>query len=458
MSQRKWLFTRSYTALAALMITGSVSADDGVPALLQFAEQYQQQVLEKPATTEKASTSGVAVSTKNPAQPARRPEKQSTVAPQGKPSTQHQSLLASKQQLARQHIELETLRKEVSALRAEKILLPAVIPPQLPDLQPLKQWVVSLGDAWRGSPDAQRTTALLREAAQQTDRAQKAAALANEQIKSLNVAAQKAEGEREKLQQETKNTLQALRATLLDNEQKLAKQKEVTNQAQTELAALRKRTSWNMTPEQLAQEKTRLSYAAGSTLGQDIQAMIAERQEWGVAVERDALLAGVIDSVTGHLQLPQEQLAQLMVKTDATANAARDKRLHAQAIRDDDYLAKFKKMKGATLSPMGFWYRVDYVGDSELAKDAVIDVVVKETLTDNTVIQDMDLNGKVLSQPLSAFPPLFREAISYIRNHGSLTLVVPPTLAYGETGYPPKVPPNATMVYTLRIDNSHAPQ
>ncbi|CAI1913595.1 TPA: hypothetical protein ACSTJZ_001759 [Serratia fonticola] len=50
MSQRKWLFTRGYTTLAALMITGSVSADDGMPALLQFAEQYQQQVLEKPAT------------------------------------------------------------------------------------------------------------------------------------------------------------------------------------------------------------------------------------------------------------------------------------------------------------------------------------------------------------------------------------------------------------------------
>lgn len=36
-------------------------------------------------------------------------------------------------------------------------------------------------------------------------------------------------------------------------------------------------------------------------------------------------------------------------------------------------------------------------------------------------------------------------------------MVVPPALAYGETGYPPKVPPNATMIYELRIDNSQAP-
>ena len=82
---------------------------------------------------------------------------------------------------------------------------------------------------------------------------------------------------------------------------------------------------------------------------------------------------------------------------------------------------------------------------------------MKEKLTDGTVIQDMDLSGKVLSQPLSEYPPLFREAISHLHNHGSLTMVVPPALAYGETGYPPKVPPNATMVYELRIDNSQAP-
>ncbi|VTR51685.1 FKBP-type peptidyl-prolyl cis-trans isomerase fkpA precursor [Serratia fonticola] len=268
----------------------------------------------------------------------------------------------------------------------------------------------------------------------------------------------KTEGIQARRLRETQDTVQTLRTTLKEAEQKQAELQASANQAQTELTALRQRTSWNMTPAQLTQEKTRLSYAAGSTLGQDIQTMIAERQEWGVPVDKIALLAGVVDSVSGHLQLPQEQLTQLVAKADATANAARDKRHQAQSLQDDVYLARFKKQKGATQSPSGFWYRIDYAGDSALAKEAIIDVVVKETLTDNTVIQDMELNGKVLSQPLAAFPPLFREAIGYLRNHGSLTLVVPPALAYGETGYPPKVPPNATMVYTLRIDNSHVPE
>jgi FKBP-type peptidyl-prolyl cis-trans isomerase len=78
------------------------------------------------------------------------------------------------------------------------------------------------------------------------------------------------------------------------------------------------------------------------------------------------------------------------------------------------------------------------------------------SLTDGTVIQDMELSGKVLSQPLEAYPPLFREAIGYLRNHGSVTLVVPPELAYGEAGYSPKIPPHTTMIYELRIEDVKA--
>ena len=54
-------------------------------------------------------------------------------------------------------------------------------------------------------------------------------------------------------------------------------------------------------------------------------------------------------------------------------------------------------------------------------------------------------------------PAASAAAVTSLTELWSLTMVVPPALAYGETGYPPKVPPNATMVYELRIDNSQAP-
>lgn len=327
----------------------------------------------------------------------------------------------------------------------------------MPDSSTLQQWIAGLGAAWRGSPDAQRAEALLRQATQETAKSRATAAQAERRVTELESAAQASAQTLAQRQREHQEALHALRAALEESEQKRAGEQKATQQAREDLLALRKRLQWEMTPEQLKDERKRLSYAAGSALGRDIQGLMTERQSWGVPVDRDSLLAGVIDSVSGRLQLSPQELNTLTAQADAAAVAAREKRVNQQRRRDDDYLTQFRQQKGVKQSAMGFWYRVDYAGEGVLAPTAVVDVVVKEKLTDGTVIQDMDLSGKVLSQPLSEYPPLFREAIGHLHNHGSLTMVVPPALAYGETGYPPKVPPNATMVYELRIDNSQAP-
>ena len=120
------------------------------------------------------------------------------------------------------------------------------------------------------------------------------------------------------------------------------------------------------------------------------------------------------------------------------------------------FISNFTKDKSTKKSELGFWYRIGYVGDTAIPDGATIDVIVKESLTNGVVIEDMDAKGIVLTQPISAFPPVFREALAKLKDHGSITIVVPPALAYGDKGYPPKVPPNATMVYELRISDVYA--
>lgn len=437
---------------AVLLFTGVAQADDGVPALLQFAEQYQRQNTE-PASEEKAAPAERESGQKK-REPAKRPSDNNKPASPAKAFTLSQESLVRDQQLARQRMELTMLRQELAALR-ERQATPSTA--TLPDTSLLRQWIAGLGAAWRGSPDAQRAEALLRQATQETAQTQAAAAQAERRAAELESAAQASAQTLAQRQREHQEELHALRAALEASEQKRAGEQKVTQQTREALLALRKRLQWEITPEQLKDERKRLSYAAGSALGRDIQGVMTERQGWGVPVDRDSLLAGVIDSVSGRLQLSPNELTALTAQADAAAVAAREKRVNEQQRRDEDYLAQFRQQKGVKPSAMGFWYRVDYAGEGALAPTAVVDVVVKETLTDGTVIQDMELSGKVLSQPLSEYPPLFREAISHLHNHGSLTMVVPPALAYGETGYPPKVPPNATMVYELRIDNSQAP-
>ena len=220
---------------------------------------------------------------------------------------------------------------------------------------------------------------------------------------------------------------------------------------QEELNGLKARAKWLPDALTLKKKPEQQSYAAGVALGRDIQTMLAERKNWGIIPDKTVLLAGVIDTFNGHYQLSDAQLASALAESEKAVNDARSQAAKTQTSKGEAFVAEFKKKKGTQKSPAGFWYRIDYAGDEAIAENARVDIVVKESLTDGSVIQDMDRSGKVMSQPLSAYPPLFREAIGHLKNHGSLTMVVPPELAYGETGYAPQIPPNATMVYELRI-------
>lgn len=229
-------------------------------------------------------------------------------------------------------------------------------------------------------------------------------------------------------------------------------------QLQTDIVALRERARLLASPQTLKTDAGSQAYAAGVSLGRDIQALLDERKGWGIKIDLQTLLNGVIDTFSGQYQLTTDVLDKAMLAAERAAEQAREKTAQRQRLSGEDFLAGFKKQKGVKASPAGFWYRVGHVGDEVIPASAIVDVVVKESLIDGTVIQDMDIGGKVLSQPLPAYPPLFREAIGYLNNHGSVTLVVPPALAYGEAGYPPKIPPQATMVYELRVEGVRVPE
>ncbi|PHY68225.1 FKBP-type peptidyl-prolyl cis-trans isomerase N-terminal domain-containing protein [Serratia marcescens] len=268
-----------------------------------------------------------------------------------------------------------------------------------------------------------------------------------EQAKALaqRLATAVAESEKSTLQL-AKTTEQAKKNALA-----LADANQTQQALREELDGLRSRAKWLPDAQALEKKPAQQSYAAGVALGRDIQTMLAERKNWGINPDKTVLLAGVIDTFNGHYQLSDAQLTRALAESEKAVNDARNQAAKVQTSKGEAFVTEFKRKKGTQKSPSGFWYRIEYAGDEAIKENARVDIVVKESLTDGSVIQDMDRSGKVMSQPLSAYPPLFREAIGHLKNHGSLTMVVPPALAYGETGYAPQIPPNATMVYELRI-------
>lgn len=231
----------------------------------------------------------------------------------------------------------------------------------------------------------------------------------------------------------------------------LARQQRIVTQQEQQLQQLNRQLAAQRQPPELASDADKQAYAAGVSLGRDIMHLQEENRRLGIEADRPRLLAGIADTLAGQQRLDDAVIDRALKAADAALQQAQQQR--QQAIRGEGktYLADFAKQPGVQKDALGFYYRVDYAGSGQINANDNVDIVVRESLPDGQVIKDMDLAGTTISLPLSQYPPLFRAAIGKLNKHGSMTLVVPPVLAYGDKGSPPAIPPGATMIYTLRV-------
>ncbi|HII2386702.1 TPA: FKBP-type peptidyl-prolyl cis-trans isomerase N-terminal domain-containing protein [Escherichia coli] len=207
--------------------------------------------------------------------------------------------------------------------------------------------------------------------------------------------------------------------------------------------------------EQLNSPEKQQAYAAGVMMGRDILSLQAADALSGITTDNRVLLAGVWDALNHREQMSENVLQAALSQAEQSIHEARQKTALKWKKAGSDWLKSFKKQKGVQQDRSGFWYLIEHGGDGGLISgdSTVVDVVVVEKMTDGTVVEDMDARGTVVSRPLGDYPPLFRSALLLLKNHGTITVAAPPELAYGDAGYPPKVPPGATMIYTIRVEN-----
>ncbi|EDI0160176.1 hypothetical protein CC666_19300 [Salmonella enterica subsp. enterica serovar Panama] len=228
----------------------------------------------------------------------------------------------------------------------------------------------------------------------------------------------------------------------------LEKQK---TELETSLTAMKAQSQ----PVSLSTVAQRQAYAAGVMYARDVREARDGNRMLGIHLDPAALTAGLTDALSGEkLRLATDALASATQSLEKAAAQAFRTVTARQAKLAEDWLKTFRREKGTARDESGFWYRVTYEGDGEFLKpDDTVDVVVEERLPDGTVVSDMDRAGSSLRQKVVDFPPVFAAGLSRLKNHGQITLAVPPELAYGERGYPPDVPPGAMMIYKIRVSD-----
>lgn len=395
------LFVQPGAALAA--------GDEGLPGILRYAREQEM----KQADGNKQSQ-------------------------KGEPERTYVTGAELKRRLTRSETELRQLRKENRQLREQ-----------------LKKSSVQ---------DDNREVASLKKKLQEQDVAHK---------KTLGELTEKAENARNQLAQEVVALKQQLAERERTEKEKAGEEQKLA-ETQAKLAASEKeneglkssldelKVKMTQMPvvdtEQLSTAEKQQTYAAGVMMGRDILSLQAANALSGIKTDNRVLLAGVRDALNHQELLNENALQTALSQAEQSIRKARLEAATRWKKAGAAWLESFKKQKGVQKAGSGFWYRIEHAGDGELISgdDTVVDVVVVEKLTDGTVIEDMDARGTVISQPLGEYPPVFRSALLLLKNHGTVTVAAPPELAYGDEGYPPRVPPGATMVYTIRVEDAKA--
>ncbi|HFW4533979.1 TPA: FKBP-type peptidyl-prolyl cis-trans isomerase N-terminal domain-containing protein [Salmonella enterica subsp. enterica serovar Chester] len=205
----------------------------------------------------------------------------------------------------------------------------------------------------------------------------------------------------------------------------------------------------------LKTDAERQAYAAGVMYARDVREARDGNRMLGINLNTAALHAGLNDALWEQpLRLDAKALAAATESLEKAAVEAFRTVVDREAKLAANWLKTFRKEKGVARDESGFWYRVTYEGDGERLKpEDMVDVVVEEKRADGTVVSDMDRSGSSLRQKVSDFPPVFAAGLTRLKNHGQITLAVPPDLAYGDRGYPPDVPPGAMMIYNIRVSD-----
>ncbi len=201
----------------------------------------------------------------------------------------------------------------------------------------------------------------------------------------------------------------------------------------------------------LQSDLEQFSYSVGVLMAQDMQAKGMNE------LDEKAMGMGVRDVLDGKpQQLTEEQMGHALEKAAqkmmedrlAKANAAASEAKAA----GDAFRAENGAKEGVTTLPSGIQYKVLSEGKGD--KPTVESTVVAHyhgTLIDGSVFDSSVERGTPATFALSRVVKGWQEVVPMMPVGSKWQVVIPPELAYGETGAPPKIGGNETLVFEIEL-------
>lgn len=208
--------------------------------------------------------------------------------------------------------------------------------------------------------------------------------------------------------------------------------------------------SWADDKLVLKDQQGKFSYIIGYQIGREFK-------EYDMPIDSEILRAGFRDAFAGKEPvLSQEELNTVWSELQNTIQTARQRiikeNVKKEMAQGDKFLAENKTKKGVKTLPSGLQYRVIQEGTGSLPKATdTVSVNYRGTFIDGREFDSSYSKGKPASFPVNGVIRGWAEALQLMKVGSKWELVVPPDLAYGEQGAPPRILPNSTLIFEIEL-------
>jgi len=200
----------------------------------------------------------------------------------------------------------------------------------------------------------------------------------------------------------------------------------------------------------LGDDKSRLSYAIGM--------MFASRwKEQGVDVDNNLVLRGLNDEEAGGATLMSQQEEHDVITKFQQALADKQQKMREDMLvknkaDGEAFLAQNKNQPGVVTLPDGLQYKVitDGTGETPSPMDTV-SVNYRGTFLNGTEFDSSYKRGQPAQFPVNRVIHGWTEALTHMKVGSKWQLFIPSELAYGQSGFPPRIEPNTTLIFEVEL-------